>query len=124
MAKHGLIGALLLAPSLALISIGARAEEPGEAVFKKSCAICHTLEAGKNKIGPSLAGVVGRKAGSVAGFAYSAANKDSGDIWDEPTLDAYLTAPQKFMPGTKMVFVGLKDPGDRKALIEYLKQHR
>jgi cytochrome c2 len=124
MAKHGLIGALLLAPSLALISIGARAEEPGEAVFKKSCAICHTLEAGKNKIGPSLAGVVGRKAGSVAGFAYSAANKDSGDIWDERTLDAYLTAPQKFMPGTKMVFVGLKDPGDRKALIEYLKQHR
>jgi cytochrome c2 len=124
MAKHGLIGVLLLAPSLALISIGARAEEPGEAVFKKSCAICHTLEAGKNKIGPSLAGVVGRKAGSVAGFAYSAANKDSGDIWDERTLDAYLTAPQKFMPGTKMVFVGLKDPGDRKALIEYLKQHR
>jgi cytochrome c2 len=124
MAKRGLIGALLLAPSLAVISIGARAEEPGEAVFKKSCAICHTLEAGKNKIGPSLAGVVGRKAGSVAGFAYSAANKDSGDIWDEPTLDAYLTAPQKFMPGTKMVFVGLKDPGDRKALIEYLKQHR
>ena len=124
MAKRGLIGALLLAPSLAVISIGARAEEPGEAVFKKSCAICHTLEAGKNKIGPSLAGVVGRKAGSVAGFAYSAANKDSGDIWDEQTLDAYLTAPQKFMPGTKMVFVGLKDPGDRKALIEYLKQHR
>ena len=124
MAKRGLIGALLLAPSLAVISIGARAEEPGEAVFKKSCAICHTLEAGKNKIGPSLAGVVGRKAGSVAGFAYSAANKDSGDIWDERTLDAYLTAPQKFMPGTKMVFVGLKDPGDRKALIEYLKQHR
>jgi cytochrome c len=124
MAKHGLIGVLLLAPSLALISIGARAEEPGEAVFKKSCAICHTLEVGKNKIGPSLAGVVGRKAGSAAGFAYSAANKDSGDIWDERTLDAYLTAPQKFMPGTKMVFVGLKDPGDRKALIEYLKQHR
>jgi cytochrome c len=122
MAKRGLMFALLLAPSLALISIGARAEEPGEKVFKKSCAICHTLEAGKNKIGPSLADVVGRQAGSVAGFAYSAANKNSGDTWDEPTLDAYLTGPQKFMPGTKMVFVGLKDPEDRKALIEYLKE--
>ncbi len=125
MAKGGLLGALLLAvSSLALIATGARAEDPGEAVFKKSCAICHTVEAGKNKIGPSLAGVVGRKAGSVPGFTYSEANKNSGDTWDEETLDAYLTGPQKFIPGTKMVFTGLKDPADRKALIEYLKAHR
>jgi cytochrome c2 len=62
---------------LKLITTGALAEEPGETVFKKNCAICHTLEAGKNKIGPSLAGVVDRKAGSVPGFAYSAANKNS-----------------------------------------------
>ncbi len=124
MANGRLMRALLFAPALALISTGACAEGPGAEVFKKNCAICHTLEAGKNKIGPSLADVVGRKAGSVAGFAYSAANKNSGDTWDEQTLDAYLTAPQKFMPGTKMVFAGLKNPADRQALIEYLKEHR
>lgn len=124
MARGELIFAALLAASLAVISAGVRAEQPGEAVFKKNCALCHTLEAGKNKVGPSLAGVVGRKAGSVPGFAYSAANKASGDIWDKPTLDAYLTEPRKFMPGTKMVFAGLKSPEDRKALIEYLKEHR
>ena len=107
---------------LTMLSTGAVAEEPGETLFKKNCTICHTLEAGKNKIGPSLAGVVGRKAGSVPGFAYSAANKNSGDIWDAQTLDTYLADPRKFMPGTKMVFAGLKNPEDRKALIEYLKE--
>jgi len=108
---------------LTLFATGARAEDLGETVFKKNCAVCHTLEAGKNKIGPSLAGVVGRKAGSVPGFSYSAANKDSGDTWDEQTLDTYLTDPRKFMPGTKMVFAGLKNTEDRKALIEYLAEH-
>jgi cytochrome c len=109
--------------ALKLITTGALAAETGEALFKKNCAICHTLEAGKNKIGPSLAGVVDRKAGSIPGFAYSEANKKSGDTWDEQTLDTYLTDPKKFMPGTKMVFAGLKNPEDRKALIEYLKEH-
>ena len=108
---------------LKVITTGAVADEPGETVFKKNCAVCHTLEIGKNKIGPSLANVVDRKAGSVPGFAYSAANKNSGDTWDEQTLDTYLTDPKKFMPGTKMVFAGLKNPEDRKALIEYLKGH-
>jgi cytochrome c len=108
---------------LKVITTGSLADEPGETVFKKNCAVCHTLEIGKNKIGPSLADVVDRKAGSVPGFAYSAANKNSGDTWDEQTLDTYLTDPKKFMPGTKMVFAGLKNPEDRKALIEYLKGH-
>ncbi len=110
---------------LALIAAAspARADDPGEAVFKKSCAVCHTVEAGKNKIGPSLAGVVGRKAGSVAGYTYTDANKNSGDTWDEATLDTYLQDPRKFVPGTKMIFAGLKNADDRKALIAYLKEH-
>jgi cytochrome c2 len=116
------MNALLSTAWLAILSTGAAAEEAGETLFKKNCAICHTLEAGRNKIGPSLVGVVGRKAGSVPGFAYSAANKNSGDIWDAQTLDIYLTDPRRFMPGTKMVFAGLKNPEDRKALIEYLKE--
>ena len=114
---------VLLAAPLAVLSTGIRAEEAGEVVFKKNCAVCHTLEAGKNKIGPTLAGVVDRKAGSVPGFAYSTANKNSGDTWDEQTLDIYLTDPKKFMPGTKMVFAGVKNPTDRKTLVEYLKEH-
>ena len=115
--------ALVSAAALAIGVTGLRAQESGEAVFKRNCAICHTVEPGKNKIGPTLFGVVGRKAGSVPGFAYSAANKNSGDTWDEATLDKYLTDPMKFVPGTKMVFGGLKNPEQRKALIEYLKEH-
>jgi cytochrome c len=102
----------------------AQAQDAGEAVFKKNCAICHTTEAGKNKIGPSLAGIVGRKAGSAPNFTYSTANKTSNLTWDEPTLETYLEAPTKFIPGTKMVFAGLKNPDDRKAVIAYLKTQK
>ncbi len=109
--------------ALVAASSSARADDPGEAVFKKNCALCHTVEAGKNKIGPSLAGVVGRKAGSVAGYTYTDANKNSGDTWDEATLEIYLQDPRKFVPGTKMVFAGLKNADDRKAVIAYLKAH-
>ncbi len=118
-------GALLaLAAVLSAMTGSARADDTGEAVFKKNCAICHTVEPGKNKIGPTLFGVVGRKAGTVPGFSYSDANKTSGVTWDQKTLDTYLTDPRKFIPGTKMVFAGLKSAEDRKALIEYLeKQH-
>lgn len=85
------------------------------------CAVCHSVEAGKNGVGPSLAGVFGRKAGTVAGYAYSDANKNSGLTWDEATLDEYLTAPAKKVPGTKMTFAGYPDAAKRKEVIEYLK---
>src|SRR5437773_4622565 len=79
----------------------ARADDAGEAVFKKNCFICHTVEAGKNKVGPSLNGIVGRKAGTIPGFSYTSANKNSGVTWDEATLDTYITDPRKFIPGTR-----------------------
>ena len=85
------------------------------------CRTCHAVEAGKNGVGPSLAGIVGRKAGSVAGYAYTDANKNSGLTWDEATLDEYLTAPAKKVPGTKMAFAGIADAAKRKEVIEYLK---
>jgi cytochrome c len=97
--------------------------EAGKTAFKK-CALCHTTEAGKNKIGPSLAGIVGRKAGSVPGFNYTDANKNSGATWDEKTLDTYLTDPKKFIPGTKMLFAGVKNDADRQSLIDYLKAQK
>ena len=113
-ALASLLGALAVA--------GAARAEDGAVVFKRVCAACHTVEPGKNRIGPSLAGIVGRKAGQVEGFGYSEANKKSNVTWDAATLDPYLTDPKAFMPGTKMLFAGVKDAEQRKALIAYLEQ--
>lgn len=92
----------------------------GEKIFAQ-CKACHVAEPGVNRVGPSLHGVVGRKSGSVAGFNYSKANKESGVTWNEDVLFTYLEAPQKFMPGTRMAFAGLKKPQDRADVIAYLK---
>ena len=93
----------------------------GKKIFAK-CMACHTLEAGKNKVGPSLHGIVGRKSGSIEGFSYSDAMKNSGLTWDEATLDKYLTSPKAEVPGNKMVFPGLPKPDDRANVIAYLKE--
>jgi cytochrome c len=92
----------------------------GQAVFKSQCGICHSVQAGRNMIGPSLAGIVGRKAGQEPNFHYSAANKGSGITWDEATLDRYLTSPQTVVPHTIMTYAGLKDATKRADLIAYL----
>jgi cytochrome c len=85
------------------------------------CSSCHTIRPGMNAVGPSLFGVFGRKAATGAGYAYSDAMKASGKTWDEATLDTYLTAPMKDVPGTKMTFAGQSDPAKRKEIIEFLK---
>jgi cytochrome c len=113
----------VLAASVMIVGAGAaRAQDAaaGEAVFKTQCGICHSIVAGKNMIGPSLFGVVGRKAGGIPGFHYSAANKDSGLTWDAATLNRYLTNPQAVVPGTIMPYAGLKDDTKRADLIAYL----
>lgn len=93
----------------------------GETIFKRTCAACHTVEPGKNKIGPSLAGVVGRKSGSVEGFKYSDAMKKADVTWSEENLQKYLADPKGFIPGNRMAFAGLKKEDERKAVIEYLE---
>jgi cytochrome c len=89
----------------------------------KVCAACHDVgEAAKNKIGPVLNGLDGRKSGTVAGFNYSEPNKNSGIVWDETAFLKYIKNPKADIPGTKMVFVGIKDETQAKNLWAYLKQ--
>ncbi len=107
----------------ALVATGAQAAgDPvaGKAAFA-ACSICHSTVAGGAGIGPSLAGVVGRKQGSIAGFAYSPAMKAKGGVWTEAALDAYIESPQKAVPGNRMPYGGMADPAKRAALIAYLK---
>jgi cytochrome c len=92
----------------------------GAAVFKSQCGICHSAQAGRNMVGPSLFDVVGRPAGKVPGFHYSPANRDSGLTWDAATLDRYLTSPGTVVPHTIMTYGGLKDAKKRADLIAYL----
>lgn len=91
----------------------------GEKVFAL-CRSCHVLEDGVNRVGPSLYNIVGRTAGSVAGFNYSDANKNSGVTWTTDVLFEYLEDPKGFMPGTKMAFPGIKNAQDRANLVAYL----
>ncbi len=92
----------------------------GAADFKKTCAVCHTAEAGKNRIGPSLFGVIGRHSGSVADFKYSDAMKSADIIWAPDTLDKYITDPKAVVPNNKMVFIGVKKAEERQDIIAYL----
>ena len=85
------------------------------------CAACHAVEPGKHGVGPSLHGVYGTKSGELAGYAFSDAMKAANLTWDDATLDAFLAAPMKTVPGTKMAFAGQPDAAKRKELIEYIK---
>src|SRR5688500_7813142 len=85
------------------------------------CAACHSTERGEHGIGPSLAGVFGRRAGTVPGFEFSQAMKESGLTWNQAGLDRYLADPRGVVPGTTMAYNGVKDAAQRQAVINYLK---
>ncbi len=97
------------------------AAEAGRKNFRP-CAVCHSVREGDNaRVGPSVYGVYGRKAGAVDGFAYSKAMKESTVVWTEETLNAFLEDPQGFMPRNRMAYPGDNDPDNRAAIIDYLK---
>lgn len=115
-----LVLAVAMIAALPVVANAADAEA-GKATFGK-CRACHQIgEGAKNAVGPHLDGVVGRKAGAAEGFNYSEAMKASGITWDDANLKEWLADPKKKVPGTKMVFAGLKDPADIDNVIEYLK---
>ncbi|HML10162.1 MAG TPA: cytochrome c family protein [Stellaceae bacterium] len=105
-----------------LLCGSARADDPGAAELQK-CKICHSLDkGGANRVGPNLYGVFGRKAGSVAGFAYSDAMKNSDIVWDDDTLARFLRDPKGSLPGNRMSFPGIKDDAALQALLQRLRQ--
>jgi cytochrome c len=117
---------LAAAAALSFAALAAHAGDPaagdparGEALYAR-CQGCHSID--RNRIGPMHRGLFGREAGGVEGFDYSAALKQSGIVWDEATLDAFLTAPRKLVPGTRMTYAGVADPRERADLIAYLKE--
>jgi cytochrome c len=105
-----------------LIALPAQAGDAkaGEKVFRK-CKSCHYVDQEKNKTGPHLVNIIGRAAGSVDGFKYSKAMKDSGLTWDEATLAEFLKKPKDYLKGTKMAFAGLRKDTEIADLIAYLK---
>jgi cytochrome c len=115
----------VFATVLAFAGIGeAKAQDAaaGEKVFGL-CKACHQVgETAKNGIGPVLNGIMGRKAGSVAGYSYSAANKGSRITWDEATFRDYIRDPKAKIPGTKKIYAGLKDEQNTNDLIAFLRQ--
>ncbi len=115
--------ALACGIALTLAGQAAAAADPakGKRVFNK-CKACHSLKAGKKKIGPSLYGVFGRTSGTAKKFKYSKAMKKAAVVWDEKTMDTFITKPRKMIKGTRMTFSGIKKASDRANLIAYLKQ--
>lgn len=104
----------------ALVALSASADpSEGETLFKRQCAVCHSLTPGQVIAGPSLAGVVGRTAGTEK-FRYSPGMKASGIVWGPETLDGFIESPRRTVKGTSMAFPGERNEDKRKALVDYL----
>jgi cytochrome c len=110
---------LFAASLLSAADIRAADASAGQAVFSSHCAACHSTSPGVNKIGPSLAGIIGSRSGTVAGYAFSAGMKDANLTWDEATLDRFLQNPGALVHGTKM-FYRVSNPTDRENVIAFL----
>jgi cytochrome c len=106
--------------SISLSAQGAGDIKAGAKIFSDECSECHSMKEGKNKKGPSIFGLVGRKAGTLSDYDYSDAIKSSGIVWNSEKLNAYITSPQKMLPAGKMKYDGLSNEKSRQDLITYL----
>jgi cytochrome c len=116
--KRALIAGLLLA-GFAAKSLAAD-PAAGQQIFQMQCGVCHATTAGRNGVGPTLSGVVGRRAGSVPDFNYTTDHKKLGVTWNAATLNKYLTNPRAMVPDTSMIYPGLKDNAKRADVVAYL----
>ena len=112
------------AVALAAIQAGASTAADGQQAFNNNCRTCHTIKQGDNRLGPSLFGVVGRKAGTSPGYRFSSAMENSGVTWDETNLDRFISEPDAVINGNAMKpYGGLSDAAQRKAIVDNLKEH-
>jgi cytochrome c len=122
-----MIGVRFLTISLLMACGPAAAQDAvaGAAAFQTYCSVCHSVDKpARNKLGPSLIGVVGRQAGATPDYSYSQAMKAYGQAWTPANLDRFLAAPVQVVPNTKMGFAGVKDAAKRANLIAYLKTQK
>jgi cytochrome c len=117
------LAALCAAIALAVVAnLAAAQEDPGQVIFNNACRTCHTVNEGDNRLGPSLAGIIGRKAGSLPGYGYSEAMKKSAVVWDEANLDRFIESPDAVVAGNNMKpYTGMTAVDDRAAIVAYLK---
>lgn len=121
---RNLLAGLAVALSAACSGGAFAADEASQEAFNNNCRTCHSWKKGDNRLGPSLHGVVGRKAGSAEGFAFSESLKKSGVSWDEGSLDKFIANPEGFIPSNNMKpFTGIADAGTRKQIIDFLKSN-
>ncbi|MBS0269577.1 MAG: c-type cytochrome [Proteobacteria bacterium] len=119
-----LLGFGLLALPLVFAQAAVAVDEASQEAFNNNCRTCHSWKKGDNRLGPSLHGVVGRKAGSAEGFAFSETLKRSGVTWDEDSLDRFIANPEGLIPNNNMKpFTGIADAGTRKKIIDFLKSN-
>lgn len=119
---HLFIVLAALTLSSALANAAVAADGSGEQIFNNACRTCHSWKKDDNRLGPTLHGVVGQKAGTVPGYVFSQAMKTSGITWDEATLDKFIAQPDVIVPNNNMKpFTGISDAGQRKQIIEFLK---
>lgn len=116
-----LVGAVALSAENHPALAQEQARDAGLVAFNNSCRTCHTVKEGDNRLGPTLYNIVGRKAGTIEGFAYSPSLENAGFVWDEETLDAFIANPEATVPGNNMKpYAGMTDAEDRKKIIAYL----
>src|SRR6478672_12582507 len=116
--------ALLLPAAAPMTARAAGDAEAGKAAFNRRCAVCHSVAAGQNKVGPSLHGVVGRASGTAPNFNYSPAMKSAGKTWDAASIDTYLQDPKAYVPGNRMILAGIKDEAERQNIIAFLETQK